>query len=110
MLTLAILPTWLLLTSFLLILSNAAALAYIWPSLAIPAMCPESINILLKDSGHMDTHDVPSAGLPLIGCVVVVAPIFTVEHLDRTPKIHRLQEERSSLFILPLKGNRIVDP
>ena len=58
----------------------------------------------------LSLEDVPSASLPLIGPVVVVAPIFTVEHLHRTPKIHRLQEERSSLFILRLKGNRIVDP
>jgi SOS-response transcriptional repressor LexA len=67
-----------------------------------------SSGIYLALSGPL--CDVPSAGLPLSGRVVAVAPIFTVEHLDRTLKIHRLQEERSSLFILRLKGNCIVDP
>jgi SOS-response transcriptional repressor LexA len=38
----------------------------------------------------LSLEDVPSAGLPLIGRVVAVAPILTVEHLDRTLKIHRL--------------------
>jgi SOS-response transcriptional repressor LexA len=38
----------------------------------------------------LSLEDVPSVGLPLIGRVVAVAPIFTVEHLDRTLKIHRL--------------------
>jgi hypothetical protein len=39
-----------------LILSNTAALAHFWPSLAILAMCPEYINRLLIYSGYMDAH------------------------------------------------------
>ena len=39
---------------------------------------------------RLSPEDVPPAGLPIIGRVVAGAPMLTVKHLARDPKLHRL--------------------